>query len=713
MCMASFSRALISRLLWTVCSLTCFACPASAVDLKMFKVHTEIQARFGTSVIEVRLANSQDCAEPVSFSVQLPKDARVTSLTMNMSNGCDMSSDVQSLQTAKEAFEEAASKGQAAAMLSAWNSSLYDVQAVLPPHGDAVVRIGYDELLRRRRGKIDFMLPLAASMPAEETEVQVFVIDNATGVTDLRLEALPGVSTQTSSHDNGTASAVVRLSAQDGRRLATFGSLTLRGSFDVGPLPEDGLLMSDNQGCIVHLFNPPSLLETGPFRKNIVFVIDVSGSMDGQKLLDTKVAFQSLLDSLVPDDAIAIHTFSTRGTEDRFGPKVATRPNLDDAVAFVQLLTTLGSTNLNEAYLDGLQRVQEMQELRGPGYVPILVVMSDGEASTGVTGRQEIMRNVRVKNEGIKAKIYSLAFGASADLTLLMGIALQNGGVAKPIYEGYGDAAWQMEDMVEAELGSVLLSDVSVRFEGVQVERQTQVQFPVLPGGSELAIRAQLSENGRRLRSNNEITLRAVTNAKAYSNGATIDKSWNAQIDLRGDETPSLPRGSCNRAFAHEKIAQLLELETVASAFGNDLADEADSILAGAGADRRLNSASIQQRAKAEALRLALEADLVWPGLTGMIAVQGNGCSNQTAETCPATTTASSDDTQSDDAAKKSLTVTTTMPRPSGQQAAAGSTGGARADSQVSGATTSSAGTKTSLTFVSIAAVVMLGRAWA
>mmetsp|Transcript_30061 Transcript_30061/g.55210 ORF Transcript_30061/g.55210 Transcript_30061/m.55210 type:complete len:677 (-) Transcript_30061:45-2075(-) len=617
-----------------LCLACCLACCSfvrvHAVNLRLFEVNTTIQARFATTRIKVLLNNTRNCAEPTSFTFRLPKNARVTSLVMSMSDGCDMSSTVRSEADAKQMFEDALKKGQAAAMLRAYNSSNYAVKAVLPPLGEATINIEYGELLQRRKGQVDFMLPLAPSIPAESINAYVAIKDVETGVRALRLDDAQGVSRTVTQHGDGSADA--NIGVDSAQTVPTLG-----GSFDVGPLPEDGLLMSDDDGCVVHLFNPPSLQQSGPLRKNIVFVIDVSGSMSGQKLEDTKVAFGALLDMMTVEDAVTIQTFSNKGVEAAFGPKLATASNLLDAAAWVQALVTIGGTNLNDAYLDGLTRVQEMQELRGPGYVPIIVVMSDGQASSGVTNREEIAGNVAAKNRNIRAKIYSLAFGAGADFQLLMGIALQNGGVAKMIYEGYGDSAKQMQDFIEGELGSVLLSDISVLFQGRQVQQQTKTKFPILAGGSEVAVRARIPLADRRLRSLSASTLRAVTSASAYSDGATAQKSWTALLDLSATNVPWLPRGDCTKAFAHGKISELLNLRSAASALGNALWAEAETMLAGAtNASRRLSGKSIEDQAKDEALRLAIEAQLVWPGLTAMIAVQGSGCSNATAETCAA-----------------------------------------------------------------------------
>ena len=144
------------------------------------------------------------------------------------------------------------------------------------------------------------------------------------------------------------------------------------------------------------------------------------------------------MESLAPDDYFTIHTFSSSGTESSFGPSKATSFAIDQATDFVGKLSATGSTNLYDAYLDALDRVSTVQsmaeESQSNALVPVIMMLSDGEATEGITDRAEIARAVRNRNEGLNAKVYGLAFGMGADLPLLLGIAIQNDGRAISIY---------------------------------------------------------------------------------------------------------------------------------------------------------------------------------------------------------------------------------------------------------------------------------------
>jgi uncharacterized protein YegL len=396
--------------------------------------------------------------------------------------------------------------------------------------------------------------------------------------------------------------------------------LTVRGYYDSGPLPEEGLLLTDGLGCLLHLFNPPSL-QDAPIAKAIVFVIDVSGSMSGQKLQDTKAAFAAMMLMLTKDDVIAVHTFASKATEAVFEPTLATAPSIREASEWVQKLVVLGGTNLQGAYLDGIARVAAMTT-RMPSdrrLLPVVLLMTDGQPSEGETDRVQIARSIKSANSQVGTKIFALAFGLGADLPLLLGIAIQNGGVAVPIHEGYGDSAKQMENFVNSELSRVILSDVRVSFEGFDFATITQSSFPVLARGSEISVRAELK--GLAARRAPLGVLRAVTSG--HSNKSLAQ--WVAEIDLSAVRD-TLGVGECGRGLAHQRITELLEFRDAAVSMGAGLADEArlSSLL---GWNATLNqSQSLQDAVQAEALQLALAAGLVWPGLTALVTLPNARC---------------------------------------------------------------------------------------
>merc|ERR1712183_162235 len=119
-------------------------------------------------------------------------------------------------------------------------------------------------------------------------------------------------------------------------------------------------------GYFVHFFVPENL-ETLP--KHAISILDVSGSMYGERLQQLKDAMFTVLDDMKPEDFFNIITFSTgvnnwspsgiTNEGDQFAIP-ATKENKKKAISHVLDLEAAGGTNINSAMLEGLDLAKEV-----------------------------------------------------------------------------------------------------------------------------------------------------------------------------------------------------------------------------------------------------------------------------------------------------------------------------------------------------------------
>ena len=295
----------------------------------------------------------------------------------------------------------------------------------------------------------------------------------------------------------------------------------------------------------------------------------------------------------------------------------------------------MGGTNLNQAFLDGIENVYDVPATT---MAPILVMLTDGQ---GMLEPKEIARNVREKNEGgSKVKIFSLAFGASADIDLLYGIAIQNGGRAVRIYEGFDDAVSQMELFYKQELGSILMSDVQVSYNnsggGIDVLESTTPTFPVLAAGSEIIVRGKMSSLSRNLIDTTNVTERTLKTI-VVANSAGGPKEWSIDhvVNLDGGSTSTSGSSSssssdCQQSYAQARIVELLTYRDAERALGDELfLDEA--VMTSRSTNLYDPSTTLFEE---EARKIAVDAHLVWPGLTALVTIENSSCQQQSSDVC-------------------------------------------------------------------------------
>lgn len=148
----------------------------------------------------------------------------------------------------------------------------------------------------------------------------------------------------------------------------------------------------------------------------------------------------------------------------------------------------MSGTNINAALLSAAQLVNPPSS--GPSRrtsshrVPLVIFLTDGEATIGVTSSETILSNAK-KALG-SASLFGLAFGDDADFLLLKRLALENRGVARMVYED-ADAALQLKDFYD-EVASPLLSDIQLSYLDDQAFDVTRSLFPNYFQGSELVV---------------------------------------------------------------------------------------------------------------------------------------------------------------------------------------------------------------------------------
>ncbi|KAA8593434.1 hypothetical protein FQN60_009550, partial [Etheostoma spectabile] len=223
-------------------------------------------------------------------------------------------------------------------------------------------------------------------------------------------------------------------------------------------------------GYFVHHFAPSSLSR---IPKNVVFVIDQSGSMAGRKMEQ--------------DDHFGLITFDSSIFHWKRELVQANKKNLESAKTFAQNIRDRGATDINAAVLEGSRMLNAHPR---EGSASIVILLTDGDPTSGETNLERIQSNVRRDIED-KFPLYCLGFGYDVNFEFLEKMSLQNNGVARRIYED-SDADLQLKGFYE-EVATPLLTDVTMIYNGVT--NLTQTNFSQYYNGSEIVVAGQITDN--------------------------------------------------------------------------------------------------------------------------------------------------------------------------------------------------------------------------
>jgi hypothetical protein len=163
-----------------------------------------------------------------------------------------------------------------------------------------------------------------------------------------------------------------------------------------------------------------------------------------------------------------------------------------EALKHVLALNTRGGTNINDGMLEAVSLVKQVRrsETIPANARSIIIFLTDGEPTTGVTSGDEIRANVAEVNADTGIPIYGLAFGSGADYGLIKSLSA----FARKIYEA-SDAAIQLEDFY-LQIASPKLSNVKIYYVGEAVHNGTfsDSTLDTFNAGNELVITGKIDE---------------------------------------------------------------------------------------------------------------------------------------------------------------------------------------------------------------------------
>ncbi|MGV3524012.1 MAG: VIT and vWA domain-containing protein [Candidatus Sericytochromatia bacterium] len=158
--------------------------------------------------------------------------------------------------------------------------------------------------------------------------------------------------------------------------------------------------------------------------RQMTYVVDTSGSMSGEKIEQASEALAFSLSKLAERDQFQVISFSDMVNPLTPRAQPATSQHISGAVRFARDLEATGGTNINEALLEALRAKP------ASGSVPMLLFLTDGDPTVGVTDFNEILKNVRQAN-GQQARLFVFGVGDDVNIPFLERLARDNHGTAE------------------------------------------------------------------------------------------------------------------------------------------------------------------------------------------------------------------------------------------------------------------------------------------
>jgi len=381
------------------------------IELNSTHAQTQIKDQIAVTRIEQEFYNPNSRQLEGTFLFPVPKGAHLDKFKMDI-DGKMVEAELMTAEKARGIFEEIVRKLRDPALLEYSGRDVFKVRIFpIEPHGRKRVTVEYTQLLKSDSGLMNFILPLNAekqsTSPLKSFSMKVDL------ETSRPLKAIYSPTHKVEIRRDGSRKATVGFEGSDLKSEADFQLFFSQEENEVGldlltykPAGEDGYFL---------LLASPGVeaKRTKSVPKDVVFVLDTSGSMAGNKLEQAKKALLFCVENLNEQDRFEVMRFSTE-VEPLFDKlAAATDESRARARQFITDLKPIGGTAIDDA----LRKSLSLRPDKGDRPF-LLIFLTDGRPTVGTTDENQIVDNVSKANHG-NTRVFCFGIGTDVNTHLL------------------------------------------------------------------------------------------------------------------------------------------------------------------------------------------------------------------------------------------------------------------------------------------------------
>ncbi|MEO0413137.1 MAG: marine proteobacterial sortase target protein [Pseudomonadota bacterium] len=528
--------------------------PRVATDVKM-----TVTGPLARTKITQRFTNASDAWAEGIYVFPLPDGAAVDTLKMQIGERL-IEGEIEERQKAKALYEAAKREGKKASLLEQQRANMFtNAVANIGPGETIVIQIEYQEAVRLENGAFSLRVPLVVAPRYNPLPVQrqLVELDEATGwgtvdpVPDrdaiappvlhpdagpinpvtltVDLDAGFPISTVTSSYH-----AVTSKEVSDRKRIIQLAedSVPADKDFELVWRPQDGASpsaalfkeMVDDETYYLLMITPQAD-ETKPkqIARDITFVIDTSGSMQGTSIRQARESLAMAVGRLAPQDRFNIIQFNSSMSQMFAAPMPASQINLDIATGYIKGLVANGGTEMLPALSAALHHQS------GSDRLTQVVFLTDG----AIGNEQQLFETI-TQQRG-EARLFTVGIG-SAPNSFFMSRAAELG---RGSFTHIGDLTQVRERMgaLLTKLETPAMTNIATDWPDGTAAEAWPAPVPDLYFGETTVIAAKAD---------------AQTGEVALS-GQDGQRDWRADLSL--DQAASRP--GIGKLWARKKIASL------------------------------------------------------------------------------------------------------------------------------------------------------------
>lgn len=511
--------------------------------LESIEYDTHVSGYLATVNVRQRFLNPNTEKMNATYTFPLSDRAAIDQMTMKIGNR-NLQSVLKESKEAKAIYEAAKRNGQSAALLEEYRPNIFTQSvANIEPGQSIEINTRYTEELPFSQGNYSLVLPTevgprfipdncnfdpmiasgSQGINNKECLLSVNLNLNEGGIPISRISS-PTHPISISQSDPSHAKVSIPSNCRLGKDIVVDWQVSSEESIQSGYLTHK----KGSEGFLTAMIVPPKTISkknTAP--KEMIFVVDCSGSQSGQPLDKAKETLHYILDHMNPQDSFQIFKFADNVSTFAPAPVLINKKNKEQAHAFVQQIIAGGGTQMAPAIESACSVPSSNGKLR------IITLMTDGFIGNDheVIGMVKRLRG--------KSRWFPFGTGNSVNRSLINDIAKEGGGEAEFVLGN--SSSQEVGKHFYDRISSPVLTNVTVSFEGISPSEIYPKQISDVWEQKPLYVQAKYNKAGK-----GAMIVKGYVGGKAYSSRLPIS------LSASESRNSSLPR-----LYGRAKIDQL------------------------------------------------------------------------------------------------------------------------------------------------------------
>lgn len=475
-------------------------------------VTAEVRGNLATTKVDQTFVNQYDARLEGTYVFPLPPESVISNFAMYV-DGKRLEGEVLDKDKARAIYEDIVRRMRDPALLEYLDRDTFRA-SIFPigPREEKRVEIEYSQVLPVDNGICKYLYPLNTEKYSPEPLQEVSVAVKIESPVPIRAVWSPSHKIEHKITDPTHATA--GFEAKDVLPTQDFVLLyaVSQAQFGLNLLAQRP--SAEEDGYFIVFLSPQSQVQQEEIEaKDIVFVLDRSGSMDGEKIQQAREALQFCLRHLNPGDRFGLVSFATDVETYSKELLPAAQEEIAKAVKAVGEITAVGGTDLNGAVLAGLEVAKSKPEIvvaAGAGSAvarPTMVVLiTDGLPTVGETDIPTILANVTRENlvgappsadqqANLYARLFVFGVGYDVNTQFLDGLGKDNRGVVQ--YVEPGEDLELAVSSFYTKVSYPVLGNLRLDFGGAGVSKAYPAMLPDLFRGSTITVFGRYKSAGR------------------------------------------------------------------------------------------------------------------------------------------------------------------------------------------------------------------------